>query len=144
MLNLRWTDDTRTAVVYEEDGRSVVNQGELLRKALAGKISVGKPAKPEPDRASMTLTMPQLLIGLKDRGWITEAEGDAWAAATALPASALAVVATLPADAQYAARMRLLRMSKAERTSDLVQALAAAEGVSDTELDAFFAEFATA
>lgn len=93
-------------------------------------------------RKSMTLTFAQLLIGLVAQGWITEAEGEAWLAGT-LPAAVLAVIATLPAPAQFAAKARAARPSIIERSDPLVAALGAAQGKTDTELDAFFTTYAT-
>ncbi|MDK3072778.1 hypothetical protein QO034_06620 [Sedimentitalea sp. JM2-8] len=93
-------------------------------------------------RAGMSLSFSQLLIGLVAEGWITEAEGDAWSAGSALPASALALVATLPAGSRFAARTRMLRMSEALRLDPLVIALGAAEGKTEAELDTFFTTYA--
>ncbi|MDK3075152.1 hypothetical protein QO034_18855 [Sedimentitalea sp. JM2-8] len=92
-------------------------------------------------RVQMRLTFSQLLIGLVTEGWITEAEGDAWLTGNALPASAVALVGTLPAPAQFAARARMLRMSEAVRMDPLVVALAAAEGKTDAEIDTFFTTY---
>ena len=93
------------------------------------------------DRQSMTLTFAQLLIGLVAEGWITEAEGEAWLAGT-LPAAVLAVIGTLPAQAQFAAKARAARPSVVERLDPLVAALAAAQGKTDAQIDAFFTAYA--
>lgn len=93
------------------------------------------------DRQSMTLTFAQLLIGLVAEGWITEAEGEAWLAGT-LPAAVLAVIGTLPAQAQFAAKARAARPSVVERLDPLVVALAAAQGKTEAQIDAFFTSYA--
>lgn len=94
-------------------------------------------------RAGMTLTFAQLLIGLVAEEWITEAEGEAWLAGT-LPAAVLALIATLPAGQRFAARARAVRPSVVLRLDPLVVALAAAQGKSEAELDTFFATYAAA
>lgn len=93
-------------------------------------------------RGAMTLSFAQLLIGLVSEGWITEAEGEAWLAGT-LPAAVLAVIGTLPQGQRFAAKARAARPSIIERLDPLVAALAAAQGKTDAQLDAFFAGYAT-
>lgn len=92
-------------------------------------------------RGDMSMTFAQLLIGLVAEGWITEAEGEAWLAGT-LPAAVLAVIGTLPAQAQFAAKARAARPSVVERLDPLVAALAAAQGKTAAEIDAFFTAYA--
>lgn len=94
-------------------------------------------AEARPDRSAMSLSFAQLLIGLVAEGWITEAEGEGWLAGTP-PAAALALVATLPAQHRFAARVRMIRPSVVLRTDPLVQGLAFAEGKSEVDLDRFF------
>lgn len=144
MSRFRWANSEKTAIAYAEAGRIVIDQGKILRAALAGRINVGPMGTPDPDRAGMSLTMAQLLMGLVARGWITLAEGQAWARGTALPQAAQDVIATLPEADQFPAEVRLLRMTRAERLDPLVAALAASEGVAETDLDTFFTEYATA
>lgn len=102
-------------------------------------------AQPAPDpveqRAWMVLTFTQLLIGLDTEGWLTTAEADAWLDGT-LPAPVLALIASLPANQQFAARARAKRPSVVERLNPLVIGLAAATGRTDAELDAFFTTYA--
>lgn len=93
-------------------------------------------------RVSMTLTFAQLLIGLVAEGWITEREGDAWLAGT-LPPAVLAAISARPAGARFAARARAARPSVVLRTDPLVSALAASQGKTDSEIDAFFTTYAT-
>ena len=92
-------------------------------------------------RAAMSLTFAQLLIGLVAEGWISEADGDGWLAGT-LPAPVLAVIATLPAGQQFAAKARAARPSVVERLDPLVAALAAAQGKSEAQIDTFFSTYA--
>ena len=94
-------------------------------------------------RADMSLSFAQLLIGLVAEGWITEAEGDAWLAGV-LPAAVLALIATLPAGARFAARARAARPSVVLRTDPLVAGLAAATGKTAAQLDTFFLTYAQA
>ncbi|MCB1366504.1 MAG: hypothetical protein KDK00_01965 [Rhodobacteraceae bacterium] len=103
--------------------------------------TVAPPPDPAPDRTTMTLSFAQLLIGLVAEGWITEAEGDAWLAGT-LPAGVLALIATMPQAAQFAARARAIKPSYIVRLDPLVIALAQAQGKSDAELDTFFLTYA--
>ncbi len=92
-------------------------------------------------RTTMTLSFAQLLIGLVAEGWISEAEGDAWLAGT-LPAGVLALIATMPQAAQFAARARAIKPSYIVRLDPLVIQLAQAQGKSDAELDTFFLTYA--
>lgn len=102
---------------------------------------VGTP--PAPPAIIPDLSFAQLLIGLVSEGWITEAEGGGWLVGT-LPAPVLAVIATLPAGQQFAAKARAIRPSAVVRADPLVAALAAAEGKTSAEIDAFFTTYATA
>lgn len=98
-------------------------------------------APPPPPAPVPDLTFAQLLIGLVSEGWITEAEGEAWLAGT-LPAPVLSLIATLPAEQQFAAKARAISPSVVIRTDPLVVALGAAQGKTDAELDAFFTMYA--
>lgn len=105
------------------------------------------PALPSPEelllaeRAAMTLSFAQLLIGLVAEGWLTEADGEGWLAGT-LPAAVLAVIDTLPNEQRFAAKARALRPSQVLRTDPLVGALGAAAGRGEVEIDAFFRTYA--
>lgn len=92
-------------------------------------------------RASMRLTFAQLLIGLVAEGWISEADGEGWLEGT-LPAAVLGVIASLPPEARFPARARAIRPSVIERTDALVGLLAASEGKTPEEIDAFFTTYA--
>lgn len=95
-------------------------------------------------RAGMTLSPRQTLIGLMSEGWITPAEAEAWSASTSLPAAVEALIATLPEDGRVVARITCLKMGVVERTDPFVAALAALEGKTDAEIDAFFTTYSEA
>lgn len=91
-------------------------------------------------REELSLSFSQLLIGLVELGFITEAEGEAWLSGAALPAEVEALVVSLPVGERFRARARMLRMSVALRTDPLVAALAASRepAMSAEEVDQFF------
>lgn len=92
-------------------------------------------------RSAMSITFAQLLIGLVTEGWISEAEGDAWVDGT-LPSGVTALIATLPAGQQFAARTRAKRPSEVRRIDPLVVALGSAQGKTPEEIDKFFQTYA--
>lgn len=93
------------------------------------------------ERAGMSLTFAQLLIGLVSEGWLTAAEGEAWLIGT-LPAQVTALIGTLPVEQQFAAKARAIRPSTILRLDPLVLALGAAQGKTPEELDQFFRTYA--
>lgn len=90
------------------------------------------------ERAGMTLTFAQLLIGLVSEGWITEAEGRAWRDRVSLPAPVAGLIAGLPESQQFAAETRALAPSVVLRTDPLVIGLGLATGKTAEQIDAFF------
>ncbi len=98
-------------------------------------------APPPPEPVPASLSFAQLLIGLVAEGWITEAEGDAWADGV-LPASVTDLIATLPADQQFAARTRAKRPSEVLRADPMVAMLGAAQGKTPEQIDQFFRTYA--
>ena len=112
-----------------------------VQDAIAAGEPVGTP--PAPPVVIPDLSFAQLLIGLVAEEWITEAEGGGWLAGT-LPAPVLAVIATLPESQQFAAKARAIRPSVIVRADPLVGSLAAAEGKTPADIDAFFTTYATA
>lgn len=104
-------------------------------------IEAAQAAAVSDERAAMTLTFAQLLIGLVTEGWITAAEGEAWLVGT-LPAQVTALIGTLPAEQQFAAKARAIRPSTILRLDPLVLALGAAQGKTPEELDQFFRTYA--
>lgn len=103
-------------------------------------------APPVPDqnavRATMSLSLAQLLIGLEAEGWLTTAEAEDWLDGI-LPGAVLALIATLPANEQFAAKARAKRPAAVERTNALVVLLGQQAGKSEEELDAFFLRHAS-
>lgn len=112
-----------------------------VQEAIAAGEPVGTP--PAPPVIIPDLSFAQLLIGLVTEEWITEADGGGWLVGT-LPAPVLAVIDTLPAGQQFAAKARAIRPSAVVRADPLVAALAAAEGKTSAEIDAFFTTYAAA
>jgi hypothetical protein len=105
--------------------------------AVTAKIEAAKVNQ----REVMSLSFAQLLIGLVAEAWITEAEGDAWLTGT-LPAPVLSLIATLPAEQQFAAKARAIAPSVVLRNDALVVALGAAQGKTAEQLDTFFTTYA--
>jgi hypothetical protein len=95
-------------------------------------------------RAAMSLSFAQLLIGLVTEKWITADDGRAWRDRTALPPAVAGLIATLPAEQQFAAETRAMAFTEALRLDPLVEALGAAEGKTPEEMDSFFITYAQA
>lgn len=87
------------------------------------------------------LTFAQMLIGLVAAGWISRAEGEAWLNGV-LPAAVTVLIATLPQDQQFPATARAKRPSVINRNDGLVTALAATQGRTAPQMDAFFTTYA--
>jgi len=117
---------------------------QRVQKAIAGGMKLTVPPGPDAEklRKVMTLSFAQLLIGLVKMSWITEAEGEAWLSGNALPAEVLTMIAGLPADMQFPAKARALRMTNAVRMDPLVLALAGVRRISPEDMDTFFTTFA--
>jgi hypothetical protein len=118
----------------EQHGRDIY--AAALEAGPAAYVPVPAPPAPVPD-----LSFAQLMIGLVSEGWITTAEGEAWLTGT-LPAPVLALIATLPAGQQFAAKARALRPTIVERNDPLVSALGLAQGKTPEQLDDFFRTYA--
>jgi len=86
------------------------------------------------------LSFAQLLIGLVEEGWITEAEGEAWLAGT-LPEAVLLVISMIQPEYQFTAKARALRPSEIVRGNQLVDEMATAQGKTPEEIDAFFTKY---
>jgi len=117
---------------------------QMVQDAIADGVEVIVPVVPDPiiaERAAMTLTFSQLLIGLVLMDWITEAEGDAWLKGNELPAEVTSMIAGLPVEQRFPAKARALRMSVADRMDPLVLALAQGRGVPPEDMDVFFQTF---
>lgn len=97
----------------------------------------------EQERASMSMTFAQLLIGLVAEEWITEAEGVAWLGGTA-PAAVTTLIDQLPVEQRFPALARAVRPSEVLRLDPLVIAMATAEGMTALETDDFFRTYRNA
>lgn len=115
---------------------------EVQRRISAG-AEVVDMTGPQPAPIPQQMTFAQLLIGLVAEGWITEAEGDAWLEGR-IPAAARALIGTLPQAQRFAGKARAARPSVVLRNDPLVNALAAAQGRTQSEMDAFFITYAVA
>lgn len=140
----------------ENGSRFTLPNGNIVAPAYAGWAQGGYTLEVEPvpavnpqqqaeddlaaNRAAMRLSFPQLLIGLVSEQWISEADGEAWLTGT-LPQAVTQVISSLPLDHRFAAKARALRPSEVTRLDPLVGALAAAEGKSGEDLDAFFLKY---
>ena len=103
----------------------------------------------EIERADMSMSFSQGVIGLTEQGWITEQEADDWLAALALPAVVQAVIASLPdalpdgAKPRLRARARALRPTAFSRTDALFVLMAALRGVTPEQTDDFFRHYSS-
>ena len=117
---------------------------QMVQDAIADGMEVIVPVVPDPiiaERAAMTLTFSQLLIGLVSMEWITETEGETWLKGNELPAEVTSMIAGLPVEQRFPAKARALRMSVADRMDPLVLALAQGRGVPPEDMDVFFRTF---
>jgi hypothetical protein len=83
----------------------------------------------------------KLILGMVADGLITAAEGEAAAANTAIPALIAGVFATLPPTQATEARIRWASMAICDRANPLVNAVAAAGGLTSDEMDYLFIEW---
>lgn len=137
------TDGTRAA--YPEDTVEVPPRPSPAHTWEDGAWVDGQPAEPDLAalRSLMRLSRRQLLIGLADKGWVTEAEAIAAAGTGAMPLAVETAIGALdPADL-VRARITWAAMSEAQRLDPLVALLAAAQGVGEAEIDAFFTTYSS-
>lgn len=139
VLSLVWWLDNGFVDWIEVPGPEVGRTHRVEDGVLVERTDTGPTV--EEQRASMSLMFDQLIIGLVTEGWISEPDGDGWLAG-ALPTAVLAVISTLPPEDQFSARARATRPSVIKRTNALVNLLAAAEGKTPEEIDAFFTTYA--
>lgn len=113
--------------------------------AATGEVTEGAdaPAIPLPVQQVTSLSFSQLMIGLVAEAWITEAEGTDWLVGT-LPAAVTALIASLPEEQRFAVRAKAARFTIAELNDPIVQALAASNGKTQGQLDAFFNTYGAA
>lgn len=110
-------------------------QGRVIQADANGyPVAVDPPPLPA---AIPTLTRLQFLIGLKEAGFITEEEGLAATTGTP-PANIAALFDALPAAEKFRALVRFAAMTQVGRGEPLVAAYAAAQNLTDAQVDAFF------
>lgn len=127
------------------DGYVAIPAPPELNATWSGTAWVAQTAaeKAEQDRALMSLTPRQLLIGLATEGWISEAEAEQWSKGGDLPAAVEAMIGALPEAQRLAARITIHKMSVVDRGNALVSVLASQAGRSETAVDAFFAAYSS-
>lgn len=94
------------------------------------------------EREAMRLSFAQLLIGLVERQWISEADGISWLSGT-LPPSVVSTINLLPAEERFAATAKCLRPSYVFRLDQIVLLMAKVRGISDADVDALFRDYAS-
>lgn len=141
-IDLSLSEQRQTPICFCTDCRDVMIQAETIQISASSRV-IPPSVEPDPNllREKMSLTRPQLLIGLVSEQWISEEDGNLWLAGT-LPAEIQAVIATLPANQQFAARARAMTATIFPRLEPLVRALAQIRGKTDEEMDAFFTTWA--
>ena len=135
-----WIPFTASENDVEQHGR------EIFAAALAMGPSAYVPPPPEEllqaERETMRLSFAQLLIGLVDRQWISEADGISWLSGT-LPPSVVSTINLLPAEERFAATAKCLRPSYVYRLDQIVLLMAKVRGISDVDVDTLFRDYAS-
>lgn len=142
---------TRRAVIENGTVTNIIEADpdfELPGKTLvdAGNAGIGwswdgstfTPPPPLPPTIPDFVDRRQILTGLALVGWITEAEAEAALTTGARPVAVDTVINSLPEEHQFHARMKWAGFRNAYRNDEMVAALAAVEGKSEQEIDAFF------
>lgn len=96
------------------------------------------------ERAAMSLSFAQLLIGLVTEGWITAAEGRSWRDRVALPDPVVNLITSLPVEQQFAAETRAFAPSAILRLDPLVVGLGLHTGKTPEQIDEFFRKYTNA
>lgn len=151
MLNL--TQDGEIIAAVAPGSQFTLPNGDVVSPAYIGWSSgeymlVQSPAggqPPEPtleeiaqsQRQAMHLSFAQLLIGLVEESWITEAEGEAWLVGQ-LPEPVATLIASLPVEQRFPAKAKALRPFAVERLDPIVVAMGQAQGMTADDLDNFF------
>lgn len=126
----------RTATVQAGTDRA-----RLSWDLVADALVVADPPPSPPRAIPPAITRRQLALGLHAAAMLTGAEAIAFAAGTAIPASFAAVIATLPLAQRVPAEITLVSMRDAYRDDPLVDALAAANGLDQVEMDALWRQW---
>lgn len=102
----------------------------------------------EEERAAMSLSFAQFVVGLVEQQWVSPQEGSAWLSGSALPAAVEAALGTIPETAEggsmprLRARARALRPSEVQRNNELLLLMASMQNASPEDLDGFFRSYA--
>ena len=144
----RFANPEHTTVVIHS-GRMLITlpaDGEpmrLLTDALAAHgLDEPLPYEPPPEPVPATIPIRCLILGLVADGFITAAEGEAWAARNALPALLETSISELPEGERPFARITALTMIEADRQHPLLTEVAALVSVDAAAIDDCFRRWA--
>lgn len=90
-------------------------------------------------RAGQSLRRVQLAMAAFAVGAITKEEAAAWSGPGALPAAAMAAIATLPEPQRSLAEIRLAGVQTIERLDPFIELMRMAWGMTEEDVDALFA-----
>ncbi|HEY5795407.1 MAG TPA: hypothetical protein VIU82_10355 [Bosea sp. (in: a-proteobacteria)] len=124
----------------EEVWQDLINHSGC-RKIVGGEVVVTDPPA-APGMPLLPLSPRQFAQGLALAGHITEEEAEEWVGPGTVPAALLDLVANLPGDEQFAARMLLRGATSFEHTHPLTAALAASYGWTPQQTDQFWRDCA--
>ncbi len=154
MLHLKLNGETLRTI---SPGASfALPNGDVVSPAYAGWSSgdceLVEVIEPEPtaeellatERAGMTLTFAQLLIGLVSEGWITATEGRAWRDRVSLPTPVINLIQQFPVEDQFAVETRAFAPSVILRLDPLVVGLGLHTGKTPEQIDDFFRKYQNA
>lgn len=130
-------------IPYTVDVNVIDHPAEKVMKAIYQKIlsmdAIDRPIIPV--KVIPNLTHNQLLIGLVERGWITEEEGEEWLMGV-LPQTIRYLINQLPVEQRFVAKVRATRPTVVNRDDPLVISLAALNGHDSNVMDEFFIHYA--
>lgn len=125
-------------IPFTADPNDVEGHGpEIYAAALAMGPTEYVAPPPPPPPVPASISFAQLLIGLVAEQWVTGPEGEAWLNGV-LPQQVSDLIATLPPEQQFAAKVRALRPSVVLRADPLVMMMGAAANKTPEQLDEFF------
>jgi hypothetical protein len=136
--------DTTGHVVIVEPGHALWSEASGRPDILPFAPEPVPEPSPEDIRAAIPpLTRRQVFIALHRLGLITAAEAVAAAATGVVPAALEPLFAALPEPDQTDARVTFAAFQMAYRLDPLTAMIAASAGMTDDQLDAIWADFAT-
>lgn len=151
-MQYKYLNPEKTMIAASENNDeyiALIEPGHPMWPAISKRTDIAPYAPPkglpeaailERERADMSMSFSQLLIGLVTMGWITEAEGEAWLQRQ-LPQSIIDLIETLPVEQRFAAKARALQPTSIQRDNTLLGAMAVAKGVTPVQMDTFFRTF---